>query len=114
MDNPSGLESFLEDFSHINEKKILVHGGGNQVTSLAGKLGLLTQLVDGRRITNPENLEVAVMVYAGWLNTSVVSKLNVYKTHALGLSGADLNMIKADKRQHPTIDFGEGCRCRPK
>jgi acetylglutamate kinase len=107
MNDDQQLNKLLADFSSLKGLKILVHGGGDQATNLAKRLGIYSQMVDGRRITDKDNLEVVVMVYAGLLNKLLVSKLQGYNENALGLSGADLNIIKATRRIHPEIDFGE-------
>ena len=107
MNDDNQLNTLLSDFALIRGNKILVHGGGNQATNLADKLDIPSHLVDGRRITDTKNLEVVVMVYAGLLNKLLVSRLQGLNVNSLGLSGADLNMIKATRREHPTVDFGE-------
>lgn len=107
MNNDEQLNKLLEDFSSFKGLKILVHGGGDQATILADRLGISSEMIDGRRITDKDNLDVVVMVYAGLLNKLLVSKLQGLHVNALGLSGADLNIIKAVRRNHPNIDFGE-------
>ena len=86
IDRPSDLDLFLEQFSAVQGYKILVHGGGKLATDVAEKLGIKQTLVDGRRITDAETLEIAVMVYAGWINKSIVAKLQAHKCNAIGLS----------------------------
>jgi acetylglutamate kinase len=100
------LESFLKDFSDINALKILVHGGGKRATELAATLGLETKMVGGRRITDEANLEIVTMVYAGLLNKNIVAKLQAHDCNAIGLTGADANMIMAHKRIVKDIDYG--------
>lgn len=107
MNDDEQLNKLLADFASLKGLKILVHGGGDQATNLAKRLGISSQMIGGRRITDKDNLEVVVMVYAGLLNKLLVSKLHGYNENALGLSGADLNLIKATRRVHPDIDFGE-------
>lgn len=106
IDSPKELDSFLQQFSAIKGYKILIHGGGKLATEIAEKSGIKQTLVDGRRITDAETLKIAVMVYAGWINKSITAKLQVLKCNAIGLSGADANLITAEKRKHPSIDFG--------
>jgi len=100
------LNTFLKDFSTLEGPKILVHGGGAQASELSEKLGVKVTMKDGRRITDGDSLDVAVMVYAGLINKKLVAKLQARKCNAVGLCGADLNVIPAQKRVHPTIDYG--------
>lgn len=100
------LEHFLTDFAKISEKKILIHGGGKLATQIAYNLGVETQMIDGRRVTNAEMLKVATMVYAGYINKNIVAQLQCMGCNAIGLTGADLNTIKAHKRKTGEIDFG--------
>ena len=100
------LRSLLKDFSRIAGGKILVHGGGRTATSLAGKLGIETKMVDGRRITDAETLKVATMVYAGLVNKNIVAGLQSLGNNAIGLTGADLDIIRAAKRPVGTVDYG--------
>ncbi|ASW74018.1 acetylglutamate kinase [Chryseobacterium piperi] len=106
IDDEKLLDQFLEQFAGIQEKKILVHGGGKLATTLADKLGITQQLINGRRITDKATLDIVAMVYAGSINKNIVSKLQQRNCNALGLSGADANVIQAKKRNHPEIDFG--------
>ena len=107
VDSPPALSQFLDLFTGYPGKKILVHGGGNMATKMAKELGIPTQMHQGRRITSPEMLKIAVMVYAGWVNKMVVSGLQQRGCQALGLSGADANLIPASKRPVADIDYGE-------
>ncbi|HEV8505516.1 MAG TPA: acetylglutamate kinase [Chitinophagaceae bacterium] len=106
IDDEAKLSSFLKDFASINEKKILVHGGGRLATNLAEKLGVEQKLVDGRRITDAETLKIVTMVYAGYINKNIVARLQSYDCNAIGLCGADGDAILAHKRNHPVIDYG--------
>ena len=106
IDNPVELSDFLSDFSKIEGYKILVHGGGKSATKLAESMGLVPQMIDGRRITDFAMLEVAVLIYAGQINTNIVAQLQANSTNAMGFSGADGNLIQSDKRNHPTINYG--------
>jgi acetylglutamate kinase len=100
------LRLLLKDFSRIAGGKILVHGGGKSATALAEKLGIETKMVNGRRITDAETLKVATMVYAGLVNKNVVAGLQSLGNNAIGLSGADLDIIRATKRAVGEIDYG--------
>ena len=106
IDNPSALSQFLSDFSKIEGYKILVHGGGKSATKMAESIGLVPQMIDGRRITDAAMLDVVVMIYAGQINKNIVAQLQANNTNAMGFSGADGNLIQSDKRNHPTINYG--------
>jgi acetylglutamate kinase len=106
IDDEAKLSSFLKDFTAINAKKILVHGGGKLATRLAEQMNIPQQMVDGRRITDAETLKIATMVYAGYINKNIVAQLQAEGCNAIGISGADGNAILAHKRVHPTMDYG--------
>lgn len=106
IENEDALNSFLTLFSNLEGKKILVHGGGKRATHIASKLGIESKMINGRRITDEETLEVITMVYGGLVNKNVVAKLQALGTDAIGLTGADINSIKSDKRPVKDIDFG--------
>ncbi len=106
IDNPAELDSFLQQFSAIKGNKILVHGGGKLATEVAEKSGIKQTLVDGRRRTDAETLKIAVMVYAGWINKSITAKLQALHCNAIGVSGADANLVTSEKRKNASIDFG--------
>ncbi len=106
IENTKVLDSFLEDFSKLEGYKILVHGGGKLATQLAKKLEVKTEMIDGRRITSADNLDVVVMTYAGLVNKTIVSGLQNYNCNALGLTGADANVIVAKKRPKQFVDYG--------
>jgi acetylglutamate kinase len=106
IDDDEKLNSFLKDFAAIEENKILVHGGGKLATTLAEQLNIPQQIVDGRRITDAATLKIVTMVYAGYINKNIVAKLQANDCNALGLCGADGDVILAHKRQHPVMDYG--------
>lgn len=106
IENKVALESFLTAFIQMKDVKILVHGGGKRASEMEQQLGIKTQIVGGRRITNRKSLEVATMVYAGVVNKNIVAKLQALGGNALGLSGADGNTIRANKRVVAEIDYG--------
>src|SRR6478736_704180 len=97
IDDEIKFSSFLKDFAAISEKKILVHGGGKLATKLAEKLGVEQKLVDGRRFTDEETLKIVTMVYAGYINKNIVAKLQALGVNAIGLSGADGNLVRSHK-----------------
>lgn len=101
------LNSFLDLFAQVKGNKILVHGGGSIATTMAQKLGVDTQMVEGRRVTSKEMLDITIMCYAGLINKKMVSYLQTKKINSIGLSGADLNCISAQKRPPKNgIDYG--------
>ena len=106
IDDEAALDSFLADFAAMPGFKLLVHGGGKLATRMSEKLGIATQLVDGRRITDADALQVITMVYAGWINKQLVAKLNKYGCPASGMCGADADLIRAEKREAGEVDFG--------
>jgi acetylglutamate kinase len=106
IDDSKELKQFLTDFSIIEGYKVLVHGGGKSATKMAQSIGLVPQMIDGRRITDAPMLDVVVMIYAGHINKNIVAQLQGENTNAMGFSGADGNLIQSDKRNHPTIDYG--------
>lgn len=107
VENPESLSALLDCFSGIEGKKILIHGGGRSATALAEKLGVETYMVEGRRVTSPDMLRIAVMVYAGWVNKSIVAGLQRRDINAAGLCGADFNTIKGHRRPVVKVDYGE-------
>ncbi|MBN8781445.1 MAG: acetylglutamate kinase [Sphingobacteriales bacterium SCN 48-20] len=106
IDDEQKLAAFLEDFSNIDGRKILVHGGGKLATRMADTLGIQQQMIDGRRITDAETLRIVTMVYAGYINKNIVAKLQSFNCNAMGLCGADGDAILAHKRKHPVVDYG--------
>jgi acetylglutamate kinase len=106
IEDRKALLEFLSDFSNLEVPKILVHGGGKEATQMAKKLGVEVQLIEGRRITDAQNLEIITMLYAGKLNKNIVAQLQALGCNSLGLTGADGNSILADKRPSDPIDFG--------
>ncbi|MCR9063237.1 MAG: acetylglutamate kinase [Cytophagales bacterium] len=106
IDNEKKLEKFLQLFSSLKGDKILVHGGGKIATQIAADLGVETQMVEGRRITDAPMREVVTMVYGGKVNKTIVASLQSLGTNAIGLSGADGGVILAEKRPVKDIDYG--------
>ena len=101
------LSQLLKDFSAIEGRKVLVHGGGRKATKMAERLGIETKMVEGRRITDADMLEVVTMVYGGLVNKNLVARLQANRVNALGLTGADANAIRSHKRPLKNgIDYG--------
>lgn len=106
IDDEKQLSSFLDDFSSVQGNKILVHGGGKIATDLSKQLGIEAKMVDGRRITDADTLKVVQMVYGGLINKNIVAKLQSRNCNAIGLTGADANIILAKKRPVKDVDYG--------
>lgn len=106
LDNPGALASFLKEFGRISGKKILIHGGGKIATRIGDQLGIQSQYVDGRRITDAPTRDLVTMVYGGLVNKQIVSALQQFGCNAVGLTGADGNVIPAIKRPVKDIDYG--------
>lgn len=106
IDNDTALPVFLERFAQIPGYKILVHGGGKLATRLAEILQVPQQMINGRRVTDAESLKIVTMVYAGDINKRVTALLQSYGCNAIGLSGADGNLVRAKKREVAGTDYG--------
>jgi acetylglutamate kinase len=106
VDKPEALEYFLRDFNNLRGPKILIHGGGVLASELSKKLGIETIMLNGRRVTDYETLKIVSMVYAGWINKSIVAALQKIGCNALGLSGADGDSVPAVRRSPEPVDFG--------
>lgn len=106
VDNPVALADFLSDFAKLPGLKILVHGGGKEATRLSSTLGIETRMIDGRRVTDGDTLDVVTMVYAGLVNKRIVSKLQAIGCNAIGLSGADAGVIRSVRRPALPVDYG--------
>lgn len=106
IESPNRLPNFLADFAQLGIPKILVHGGGKQVTALAEQMDIPVKMIAGRRITDAKNLDLITMLYGGKINKTIVAQLQRLDCNALGLSGADGNSIQAVKRPVKAIDYG--------
>lgn len=106
IDDPAALDRFLTAFSNLPGDKVLVHGGGKIATQLAEKLNVPTTMVEGRRITDKAMLDVVTMVYGGLVNKQLVAHLQKLGTNAIGLTGADGGLVRAQKRPVAAIDYG--------
>ena len=98
VDNPELLREFVKDFAAMPGMKILVHGGGVMASQMQKEMGMVPQMIEGRRVTDEETLKVVTMVYAGWCNKHITALLQAQGCNAIGLCGADGNVIKAMKR----------------
>jgi acetylglutamate kinase len=106
IDDAAGLGNFLTDFSMIREPKILIHGGGGIATRLGEQLGIKPVMIKGRRVTDVQTLDLVTMVYGGLINKQITAKLQQLGVNAMGITGADGNMIRATKRPAGEVDFG--------
>lgn len=106
VEEPETLAKLIADFAHIPGKKILVHGGGRSATAIAARLGIEQQMVDGRRITDAETLKVVTMVYGGLVNKNIVAGLQAVGVNAIGLTGADMDLIRSHRREVKDVDYG--------
>lgn len=106
VEEAESLNCLLRDFSAIEGYKLLVHGGGRSATKLAERLGVESQMVNGRRITDEETLKIVTMVYGGLVNKNIVAGLQAIGVNALGLTGADMNIMRSEKRPVKEIDYG--------
>ena len=107
VEDEAQLSQLLKDFSAIEGKKVLVHGGGRRATQVAASLGIESKMVNGRRITDADMLNVVTMVYGGLVNKNLVARLQANGVNALGLTGADVNVIRSHKRPlKDGVDYG--------
>ena len=106
VEEPETLAALLRDFAAIEGFKLLVHGGGRSATKIAAQLGIETQMIDGRRVTDQQMLEVVTMVYGGLVNKTIVARLQALGIDALGMTGADMNILRSDRRPVKTVDYG--------
>jgi acetylglutamate kinase len=106
LDDENALSVFLKDFASIQAPKILIHGGGKIATKIGDKLGIQSKYVKGRRVTDAETLDLVTMIYGGLVNKQIVSRLQQLACNAMGVTGADGNMIKAVRRPVKDVDYG--------
>ena len=106
VEEPDTLAALITDFAAIPGLKLLVHGGGRSATRLASQLGIEQQMVDGRRITDADTLRIVTMVYGGLVNKNIVCSLQAKGINAIGLTGADMDIIRSHRRPAGAIDYG--------
>ncbi len=106
VEDEARLEALLDSFCRIKGSKILVHGGGRSATKIAASLGIESKMVNGRRITDGNMLRVVTMVYGGLVNKNIVAKLQSRGENALGLTGADMDVVRSHKRPVKDVDYG--------
>lgn len=106
VEEPASLADLLDRFAAIEGAKVLIHGGGRSATKIAERLGIESKMVGGRRITDADTLQVVTMVYGGLVNKNIVAGLQARGVNALGLTGADCNIIRAHKRPVGEVDYG--------
>ncbi|MGL4993369.1 MAG: acetylglutamate kinase [Bacteroidales bacterium] len=106
VEQKESLQALLSQFSLIDGLKMLVHGGGRSATKVASQMGIDSKMVDGRRITDGDMLDVVTMVYGGLVNKGIVSALQAKGINSLGLTGADLNIVQSQRRKASAVDYG--------
>ncbi len=106
VEDAQQLQQLIADFSKIEGRKVLVHGGGRRATAVASRLGIESKMVNGRRITDRDMLEVVTMVYGGLVNKNIVAQLQAAGVDAIGLTGADFDVIRSHKRPIKDVDYG--------
>lgn len=106
VEEENSLQRLLDRFTQLPGHKVLVHGGGRTATDLATRMGIETHMVNGRRITDDDMLKIVTMVYAGLVNKNVVARLQALGTNAIGLTGADMNVIHSKRRPAGEVDYG--------
>jgi acetylglutamate kinase len=106
IDNDAALASFLSSFATAGARKILIHGGGKIATKIGDRLGIESKYINGRRITDEATIDLVTMVYGGLVNKKIVAQLQSLHCNAIGLTGADANIIPAVKRPVKDIDYG--------
>ena len=115
VEDEAQLQQLISDFADIPGPKVLVHGGGRRATKVAAQLGIESRMVNGRRITDAQMLDVVTMVYGGLVNKHLVASLQAKGINAVGLTGADMNIISSHRRppktmtvdgEEQTVDFG--------
>ena len=106
VEEKESLDSLLRDFAAIDGFKLLVHGGGRSATKVATQLGIETLMIDGRRVTDDAMLDVVTMVYGGLVNKKVGARLQSLGIDALGMTGADMDIIHSHKRPVKSVDYG--------
>lgn len=106
VEEQEALSRLLASFASISGRKVLVHGGGRSATAMAARLGIESRMVGGRRVTDKAMLEVVTMVYGGLVNKNIVAGLQAAGVNALGMTGADMNILLSDKRPVKEVDYG--------
>lgn len=106
LDDEQCFMRFLDLFASVDGAKILIHGGGKLASQLSAQLNISAQMIEGRRVTDEETLKIITMVYAGYINKNIVAQLQSRSCNAIGLSGADGNLIRAHKRTNRNPDYG--------
>jgi len=106
IDDEVKLKAFLQSFASVQSHKILVHGGGKIATEIGNKLNIESKYINGRRITDDDTIDLVTMVYGGLINKKIVAQLQSFNCNAIGLTGADANIMPAKKRVVKDVDFG--------
>ena len=110
VEDPQQLEGLLLSFASLEGHRLLVHGGGRRATSVAAGMGLESRMVNGRRVTDEAMLEVVTMVYGGLVNKAVVAQLQAKGVNAIGLTGADMDVIRSHRRAPKEMTMADGTK----
>lgn len=108
VEDETSLQQLLRDFSAIEGAKVLVHGGGRSATKVAAQLGIESTMIGGRRVTDADMLRVVTMVYGGLVNKNIVARLQACGVNALGLTGADMNVMQSHRRPPKRVTMDDG------
>jgi acetylglutamate kinase len=108
VEDAASLNNLLTQFAAMPGAKVLVHGGGRSATKIAANLGIESKMVGGRRITDAQMLQVVTMVYAGLVNKNIVAGLQAKGVNALGLTGADMDVLRSHKRPLKKMVMDDG------
>lgn len=106
IDNPEKLTQFLDNLANLNSPFVLIHGGGKVATEMSKSMGIESQMIQGRRVTDEATLKIVTMVYAGWINKNIVAKLQANGVNAMGLCGPDGQIVLSKKRNPEPINYG--------
>lgn len=106
VEEDASLDRLINTFARMDGLRLLVHGGGRTATEIAGRLGITTRMVGGRRVTDKDMLDVVTMVYGGLVNKRIVARLQAAGVNALGLTGADMDVMRSHRRQGGNVDYG--------
>ena len=110
VEDPASLGELIKQFATMPGYKVLVHGGGRSATKIATQLGIESHMVGGRRITDEDMLQVVTMVYGGLVNKRIVAALQAKGVNAVGLTGADMDIIRSHKREPKMVTMDDGSR----
>ncbi|MBR1881918.1 MAG: acetylglutamate kinase [Muribaculaceae bacterium] len=106
VERPETLKVFVKEFASIPGRKILIHSGANLASKIGNRMSINTKTVDGRPVVDDNTLNLLIMVYAGLVNKQFVALLQGRKVNALGVTGADLNLMQSVRQGLNGVDMG--------